>query len=255
MGVIKDPKEQKILRESGRRLATILHQVALTVKPGIKTKDLDQLAYDLIVKGGDKPAFLDYQPKGANAPYPASLCTSVDEEVVHCVPSDKELVEGEIIGLDLGLEHKGFFTDMAVTVPVGQVSVEAVSLMEATKSALNRAIKVVRAGATVGDIGYAIESFIKPKGYGIVRELCGHGVGRAVHDKPLIPNFGEKGKGVKLEAGMVIAIEPMINLGGEAIEFERDGFAVVTRDGSISAHFEHTLLVTDNGVEIITMLK
>ncbi|KKT00086.1 MAG: Methionine aminopeptidase [Candidatus Nomurabacteria bacterium GW2011_GWA1_43_17] len=202
---------------------------------------------------GDTPAFLNYRPEGANNPYPASLCVSVNDEVVHGIPhKNRILEEGDIVSIDLGIKHRGLFTDMALTVPVGVVSKENTKLMRITEQALQTGIDAARAGNTVGDIGYAIENFIHPHKYGIVEVLSGHGVGKAIHEDPYIPNFGKKGAGAKLEPGMVIAIEPMINIGTKNVTIDNDGYTFRTADGKNSAHFEHTILITNKKAEILT---
>lgn len=233
----------------------VLYKVKEMVKPGISTKDLDKYAEKLIRENGDEPAFLNYCSGGAKAPYPASLCVSVNEEVVHCVPCEEKILkEGDIVSLDLGLKHKNLFTDMAITVPVGKISDSSKKLLETTEKALYVGIDVAREGNTVGDIGYAIEKFIRPHKYGIVEVLAGHGVGKAVHEDPYIPNFGKKGNGAVLKKGMVIAIEPMINNGTKNVILDKDGFTFRTADGKRSAHFEHTILITDGEPEILTKL-
>lgn len=255
--IIKTKEEIEILREGGKRLAEILKKIAEKVAPGISTQELNDLAENLIRKGGDEPAFLNYKPEGAPRPYPASLCVSVNNEVVHGIPSkNKILKEGDIVSLDLGIKHRGLFTDSAITVPVGKITRNAQKLLNDTKESLMIGIAEARAGQRVGDIGYAIESFLQNKNtakkYGIVRELSGHGVGRAIHEDPYIPNFGKKGTGEMLREGMVIALEPMVNLGGDDVIFDDDGYTVRTADASISAHFEHTILITDKEAEILT---
>ncbi len=255
MIIIKTPNEIEILREGGKRLAFILNEVAKKVKPGVSTLELDQYALKLIKDGGDEPAFLGYKPDGAPYPYPASLCTSVNDEVVHCVPEEGRILkEGDIVSIDLGLKHKGLFTDHAMTVSVGKTDKESLHLMETTRRALLAGVEAARAGNHAGDIGFAIQDFVKPFGYGIVKELAGHGVGRKIHEDPYIPNYGSRGKGAKLVPGMVIAIEPMLNLGKPDILFE-DGYAVRTKDGKKSAHFEHTILITEREPEILTSLN
>ncbi len=255
--IIKTKEEIEILREGGKRLAEILKKIAEKVAPGISTQELNDFAENLIRKGGDEPAFLNYKPEGAPRPYPASLCVSVNNEVVHGIPSKtKILKEGDIVSLDLGIKHRGLFTDSAITVPVGKITRNAQKLLNDTKESLMIGIAEARAGQRVGDIGYAIESFLQNKNtakkYGIVRELSGHGVGRAIHEDPYIPNFGKKGTGEMLREGMVIALEPMVNLGGDDVIFDDDGYTVRTADASISAHFEHTILITDKEAEILT---
>jgi len=253
--IVRTEEERKILREGGRRLAYILSETAKTVGPGVSTKKLDILAHKLIREGGDEPAFLNYQPDGAKYPYPASLCVSVNDEVVHGIPSEKRILkEGDTVSLDLGLKHRNLFTDMAITVPVGNVDAEARRLLKATREALEKGISAARIGNRVGDVSYAIESFVRPHGYGIVEVLSGHGVGRKIHEDPYVPNFGKPGTGPKLEVRMVIAIEPMINLGTKNVILEKDGYTFRTADGKKSAHFEHTILITESGPEILTKI-
>jgi methionyl aminopeptidase len=251
--IIKTDEEIKILREGGRRLAEILNKVAGRIRPGISTQELDDAAYKFIREGGDEPAFLNYQPESARYPYPASLCVSVNDEVVHGIPSEKNILkEGDTVSLDLGLKHKGLFTDMAITVPVGSINKDSAKLLEVAKRALSAGIKVVCAGKRVGDISHAIESAVRAHGYGIVEVLSGHGVGRSIHEDPYVPNFGKPGTGEELVSGMVIAIEPMVNLGTKNVKLDPDGYTYRTADGKKSAHFEHTVLVTENGPEILT---
>jgi methionyl aminopeptidase len=256
MIIIKTGEEIEILREGGRRLATVLYKVRDMVKPGISTKELDTYAEKLIREGGDVPAFLNYRPAGASSPFPASLCVSVNDEVVHGIPNAKKILkEGDIVSLDLGLKHKGMFTDMAVTVPVGMISETNKKLLQATEQALAVGISSAQAGNTVGDIGSAIESFVKSRTenkYGIVEVLSGHGVGRAIHEDPYIPNFGKAGKGDKLVAGMVVALEPMLNVGTKNVTIDDDDWTFRTADGKRSAHFEHTILIADGEAEILT---
>lgn len=252
---VKTSKEIALLREGGKRLAYILAQVSAEVRPGVSSRVLNDLAEKLMREGGDTPAFLGYSPTGAKRPFPAALCVSVNDEVVHGIPNEEEkiLKEGDTVTLDAGLIHQGLFTDSAITVGVGKIDGRAQKLLETTQKALTVGIKAVRAGATTGDIGFAIETFVKPFGYGIVRELAGHGVGYAVHEEPFVPNFGKKGEGTVLKAGMVIAIEPMLNEGGAGVKLAKDGYTYRTKDGSRSAHFEHTVVVTENGCDILTV--
>ena len=257
MIIIKTKEEIEILREGGRRLATILYKIKAKIAPGISTKDLDIYAEKLIREGRDEPAFLNYRPAGAEIPFPAALCVSVNDEVVHGIPrGGRILKEGDIVSIDLGLKHNGLFTDMAITVPVGVVNAGSRALLEITEQALEVGIDAAQAGNTVGDIGYAVESFIRSKGkgkYGIVEVLSGHGVGRAIHEDPYIPNFGKRGKGEKLVPGMVVALEPMINNGTKNVTLDKDGYTFRTADGKRSAHFEHTILITDSEAEILTI--
>ncbi len=252
MSVIKDETDIALLRVGGRRLALILNQIMATVRPGTTTGELDQLAHELIVGGGDQPAFLHYRPRGAIRDYPATLCVSINDEVVHGIPGSRRLKLGDIVSLDLGLNHEGRFTDMAVTVPVGKTTPAARCLIGATKEALRLAVGAARAGGHLGDIGHAVESFAKAAGYGVIRSLGGHAVGHAVHEEPLIPNFGQRGTGREIKSGMVLALEPMLTLGGAAVIYLPDGYTVRTADRSLAAHFEHTILVTDGVAEILT---
>jgi methionyl aminopeptidase len=255
MIIIKTAEEIEILREGGKRLATVLYKLKERVKPGISTKDLDDYASKLIKEMGDYPAFLNYRPEGAESPYPASLCVSVNDEVVHGIPNAKKILkEGDIVSLDLGLKHKNLFTDMAITVPVGEVSPASRKLLEVTEKALMVGIEVAQGGNRIGDISHAIESFVRPHRYGIVDILSGHGVGRAIHEDPYIPNFGKAGVGAKLAPGMVIAIEPMINNGTKNVTLDKDGWTFRTADGKKSAHFEHTILITEGEPEILTKI-
>jgi methionyl aminopeptidase len=257
--IIKTPEEIEILREGGAHLATVLYKVKEKIAPGISTKDLDIYAEKLIREFGDQPAFLNYRPEGANIPYPASLCVSVNDEVVHGIPKKHRILkEGDIVSLDLGLKHQNLFTDMAITVPVGIVKTENLKLLQTTEQSLQIGINAAHAGNTIGDISNSIENFIhsqKEKKYGIVEVLAGHGVGHKVHEDPYIPNFGKKGTGAKLVPGMVIALEPMINLGTKNVTIDDDEWTFRTADGKNSAHFEHTILITEGEAEILTKVS
>jgi len=254
MIIIKTPEEIVKLRAGGPILARILRMVATHVVPGITTKELDTIAHDLIKETGGTPAFLNYTPDGADRPYPASLITSVNSEVVHGIPGDYVLKEGDIIALDLGLKYEGVYLDHAITVGVGEISAKDKQLLSITNSALDEAIAAIGPGSTVGDVGYAVQQFVKPYKLGIVRGLAGHGVGRAIHEDPYIPNYGKKGKGEKFVPGMVVAIEPMLTRGSEEVILLKDGYTLKTPDGSRSAHFEHTILITEDGTpEILTI--
>lgn len=251
---LKTQKEIELLREGGRRLDTILQATAREVRPGVTTDYLNTFAQNLIEQGGDKSAFLHYQPKGASRPYPASLCVSINEEVVHGIPNEKprKLKEGDIVSLDLGLIHKKLITDHATTVPVGAISAEAKKLLEVTEKALYAGIEAAKPGKRTGDIGYAIQKYVEQFGFGIIEELAGHGVGYAVHEDPFVPNFGIPNEGVLLKPGMVIAIEPMFTLGKPDVKVLKDGYTFVTKDKSLAAHFEHTIVITNSGAEILT---
>lgn len=256
MIIIKTESEIARLRKGGPILARILQQVASHVKPGITTAELNEIAHNLIIEAGCKPAFLNYKPEGADRPYPASLITSINSEVVHGIPGDRVLKEGDTIALDLGLNYEGVFLDHAITVPVGEIASKDKQLLSITKSALEEGIAAIKPGSTVGDIGHAVESFVKPYRLGIVRGLSGHGVGREIHEDPYVPNYGKKGKGDKLVPGMVIAIEPMLTRGAEEVIQMRDGYTLKTIDGSRSAHFEHTVLINEEGYpEVLTVEK
>lgn len=246
--------EKDALREGGKRLANVLRALSTAAKPGVSTDELDRLAERLIREGGDEPSFLNYTPDGADRPYPATLCVSINDEVVHGIPNEQPRIlrKGDIVGLDLGLTHKGLITDSAVTVGVGDIDNHAKKLLSATREALEAGIAAARPGGTVGDISAAIGSSIKKSGYSTPKELGGHAVGKRVHEHPYVPNTGAKGKGEKLVPGMVLALEPMLNEGTGAITLDEDGYTIRTRDGKRSAHFEHTILITEDGVEVLT---
>jgi methionyl aminopeptidase len=252
--MIKTKEEIKLLREGGKRLATVRDALAAAVMSGIRVDALDRLAEKMIRDGGDEPAFLNYKPRGAARPFPSTVCISINEEIVHGIPTEepRTLLEGDIVGIDLGLVHKGLITDSAVTVPVGTIDDATKELLAVTKASLHQGIKAARGGNHIGDIGHAIESYVDGR-YGIVRELGGHGVGHQVHEDPYVPNFGKAGTGAELVPGMVLALEPMLNAGNEAIVLLDDGYTFVTADGKRSAHFEHTILITEGDAEILTI--
>lgn len=253
--VIKNDNDIKLLREGGEKLARVLQIIVKTVRPGCTTRELDEVAEREIRRVGGKPSFKGYKTHGAKSAYPASLCVSVNDEIVHGIPGERILKEGDIVGLDIGMEYGGIFTDTATTVPVGKIDKVAQKLLRVTEEALAIGIGEVRAGNRLGDIGAAVQGYIEKNGFGVVRELVGHGVGRAVHEEPEIPNWGKRGTGRVLEAGMVLALEPMATEKSPAIKMGKDGWTWLTRDGSRSAHFEHTVLITKNGAEIITQSK
>ncbi|MDP3762787.1 MAG: type I methionyl aminopeptidase [bacterium] len=248
----RNQKEIEILREGGRKLAAVLEEVKRAVRPGVKTGDLDALAEKLIARSGGRPSFKGYRAAGARSSYPASLCVSVNDEVVHGIPSGRKLRPGDIAGLDIGMEYGGFFTDMAATLGAGEVDEVGWRLIRATEQALKLAISKVRSGASIGDLGEAVQKFVEAEGFGVVRELVGHGVGAKVHEDPEIPNWGKAGQGPALAENMVIAIEPMVTEGSFEVYLSKDGWTWKTKDGSRAAHFEHTILVTKNGAEILT---
>jgi len=248
------PEEIKELREGGKILASVLFSVSNFAKEGVATLELDKEAERLIRKVGGEPSFKNYGAEFGN-PFPGSLCVSINDEVVHGIPrADRILKEGDIVGLDLGLKYKGLFTDMAITVPVGRVGEKEMKIIEIAKESLEKGIVAAKDGAFAGDIGFAIQSCAELRGYSVVKKLVGHGVGYAVHEEPEIPNFGKKGTGARLKAGMVLALEPMINEGGDDVVLEKDGWTWRTKDGSFSAHFEHTITVTKNGAEVLTKM-
>lgn len=253
MIIIKTPDEIKIMRGGGRILADIMKQLSGAVKPGITTKDLDRLAEELIFRYGAKPSFKGYRTDSSRKAYPTALCVSVNEEIVHAVPGGRVLKEGDVVSLDCGIWHKGLCVDMAVTVPVGNVLLEVSRLIRVTKKSLKRALKKIRPGNTIGDIGNTIQRYVEGQNFNVIRNLVGHGVGREVHEDPEIPNFGKRHKGPALKLGMTLAIEPMVVMGDWKTDLQKDGFGVKTSDNKLSAHFEHTVAVTENGCEVLTL--
>lgn len=291
MITIKTLEEIKIMRQGGEILAKILNEVAKAIKPGITTKELDKLASELIFLSGAKPAFLGYEG------FPAALCTSVNEEIVHALPSKRKLEEGDIIGLDLGILYpiegrgpsgtlspsenclacpfgkecpskgfpvqapkeylryptgQGFYTDMALTVPVGQIKPEAAKLIKVAKEALEIGLKEIKSGNHIGDISFAIQNYVEEQGFSVIRDLVGHGIGKKLHEDPKIPNFGQPNTGPELKVGMTLAIEPMITAGQYKIKKSKDGFGYETEDKSLASHFEHTVAVIEDGYEVLT---
>jgi len=243
---LKTPEEIETMSEAGRILAKIMEELMKKVRPGISTKELDRLAESLILNYGGKCSFKGYQN------FPACLCTSINEEIVHAVPSERVLKEGEIVSLDLGIFYKGFHCDMAITLPVGKIKPEAQRLIRVTKKALKRGIKKVRPGNRVGDIGNTIQRYVESQGFNVVRDLCGHGIGRELHEDPQILNYGKRHAGEELKEGMVICIEPMVTAGDWKLKKTKDGFGYKTQDGSLSCHFEHTVAITKEGCQILT---
>lgn len=252
--IVRTPEEREGIIESGRRLGVILEQLEAMVAPGVSTNDLENEALRLILEGGDLPAFKGYTPEGARRPFPAALCVSVNEEVVHGIPNEnpRTLKEGDIVTLDFGLIHKGLYTDSAVTVPVGKLSKQAQALIAATDHALEEGMKAARPGARIGDISNAIERAFKGTGFSIVKVLGGHAVGRKVHEEPYISNFGHAGTGEEIVSGMVLALEPIASAGKGSIILAPDGHTYRTRDGSIASHSEHTILIEDKETIVVT---
>jgi len=245
---IKKPEEIRIMEEGGRILALIMKELEKAVEPGITTNELDRLAESLIFRYKTKPSFKGYQG------FPASLCTSLNEEIVHAVPSDRVLKEGDIISLDLGLFYKGYHADMAVTLPVGKIDSETARLLRVTKKSLKRGINKVGPGNTFGDISNTIQRCVEAQGFNVVRELCGHGIGRDLHENPQILNYGKRRSGPEIKEGMVFCLEPMVTAGDWKLKKTEDGFGFETADGSLSAHFEHMVAVTESGVKVLTLL-
>ncbi len=246
MIVCKSPAEIERMRTANALVADVLAELARMVAPGVTTADLDAAAEKLVRAAGAEPAFKGYRG------YPCTLCASVNDQVVHGIPSKRKLVEGDIVSLDMGVKLNGFFGDSAVTVPVGTVSPEVQRLLRVTQEALAKGIAQVRLGGRVSDIGHAIQEHVETNGFSVVREFVGHGIGAALHEEPQIANYGEPGRGPRLAEGMVLAIEPMVNMGRPAVKVLADGWTAVTRDGSLSAHFEHTVAVTRNGPRVLT---
>ena len=251
---LKSDKEIELMRIAGRILAETLQHVSEHVKPGVTTLELDQLAYDFIKAKGAIPTFKGYHPHPSLPPFPGTLCTSVNEEIVHGIPSNRTLKEGDIITLDGGVIYRGWQGDSAVTVAVGKVKPELEKLMTTTQESLAAGIAQAKAGNRLGDISHAIEEVIRAGGYGSPREYGGHGIGRRLWEEPSVPNHGRAGAGVPLRPGMVIAIEPMLNMGGDETETLDDMWTVITRDHKPSAHFEHTVAITNNGPDILTLV-
>jgi len=253
---IKTKEEIEIMAEGGKILAKIIKELEKKIRPGITTKELDRLAESLILKSRGKCSFKGYKSTDGETvrPYPNCLCTSINEEIVHCIPSDRVLKEGDIISLDLGIFYKGFHTDMAITLAVGKVSPEAQRLIRVTKKALKRGIKKAKVGNTFGDIGNTIQRYVESQGFNVVRELCGHGIGRELHEDPKILNYGKRHTGEEIKEGMVFCLEPMVTMGDWKIRKTKDGYGYQTQDGSLSAHFEHTIAITKNGCRILTMV-
>ena len=248
MTIIKSAEEIAVMREAGRIVATVLQKMKEAVKPGMKTRQLDKLAEEEIGRwNGARASFKGYHG------FPANVCVSVNDEIVHGIPGNRVLTEGDIVSLDFGVLFRGFQGDAAITVGVGKVSSEALKLMEVTKASLAEGISAARDGGNLSDIGAAVQTFVESKGYSVVREYSGHGIGKDMHEDPLVPNFGRKGEGLKLREGMTLALEPMVNIGGWKTRLNSNGWTVHTSDGSLSAHFEHTIAIRSGDAEILTL--
>ena len=244
---IKSPQELDSMRRAGAIVGAVIDLLKAAVAPGMTTLDLDKIAYKEITTQGAKPTFMGYQG------FPASICTSVNEEIVHGIPGDRVLLEGDIVKVDVGATIEGFIGDAAVSLAVGEVTPEATELMEHTRISLEVGIKAAQPGGRVGDIGAAVQAYGESRGYGVVREFVGHGVGRFLHEDPQVPNYGQAGMGPLLRVGMCIAIEPMFNLGDWHTKILDDQWTVITADGKLSAHFEHSIAITEDGPEILTV--
>jgi len=252
MILLKSRQEIEQMRAASTIVATILEEVASRVRPGVTTAELDALAEELTLAKGARPAFKGYTVAGRV--YPASICISINDEVVHGVPNGKRALRaGDIVGLDFGVCYRGYFGDAARTVPVGRVAPEAERLMEVTAAALHAGIDAVRPGAHVADISAAIQDAAESAGFSVVREFVGHGIGKSLHEDPQVPNYRTGARGVRLQEGLVLAIEPMVNAGGPEVYVKEDGWTAATRDGRLSAHFEHSVAVTENGPYILTL--
>jgi len=245
--VCRSAAELERMREAGRLVGEVLSELTARVKPGVTTAELDELAEARIRKAGATPAFKGYHG------YPATICASINEEVIHGIPSGRRVLnEGDVISIDVGASLDGYFGDSAVTLAVGKVSEEAATLLRVTEESLFKAIDRVRPGGRISDIGHAVQAHVEAYGFSVVREFVGHGIGQRMHEEPQVPNYGEPGRGPRLTEGMVLAIEPMVNAGKPAVKVLGDGWTAVTRDRSLSAHFEHTVAVTVNGPWILT---
>lgn len=249
-GQIKTQSEIDTIAEGGKLLRGILHATSKLTRPGATTKELSDFADSEIRKIGGRPSFIGYGDR--DNPFPAALCTSVNDVVVHGIPGKVLLEEGDIVGLDIGMDYKGFYTDTAITIPVGKVADSAQKLIDVTRKSLELGIAAAIVGNRAGDIGHAVQTYAEQNGFSVVRDLVGHGVGYEVHEDPQIPNYGRPGTGAKLVEGMVIAIEPMLCAGSYHIFFDDDGWTIRTEDGGLSAHFEHTVAITKNGPRLLT---
>ncbi len=245
----KTKEEIELLRESSLLVGKTLAEVAKLIKPGVTTLQLDKIAEEFIRDNGAEPGFLGY------GGFPNTLCTSVNEAVVHGVPNDKPLIDGDIVSVDCGTLLNGFYGDSAYTFEIGEVTPEIHKLLEVTKECLNKAVEAAVSGNRIGDIGYAVQKHAEDNGYGVVRELVGHGLGRGLHEKPEVPNYGRRGRGLKMKEGLVIAIEPMINLGVKEVSQLEDGWTIVTKDRKPSAHFEHDVAIGKGKAEVLSTFK
>lgn len=253
MIILKSPQEIEKIRISGRLVWEALQHIGAMVQPGVTTLELNETAERFLLARGAQLAFKGYRRGPHECPFPAALCTSINDEIVHGIPSPRrKLREGDIISLDLGAAIDGYYGDAAVTLPVGEVSDEARRLLDVTRTSLERAIDIAVSGNRIQDISYAVQSYVEANGFSVVRDFVGHGIGRAPHEDPQIPNFGKPGRGKRLRPGMVLAIEPMVNAGTFEVRILEDNWTAVTADGGLSAHFEHTIAITPEGPDILT---
>jgi methionyl aminopeptidase len=243
--VLKTPGELDLMNEANRIVHQVLDGIAERIRPGVTTRELDRWAEELIRARGGVPAFLNY--KG----FPATLCTSINDVIVHGIPGDTALREGDVLGVDCGVVYKGYYGDAARTFPVGKVGPEAERLIAVTRRALEIAVETVRPNRRLSDIGFAVQSYVEAQGFSVVRDFVGHGIGTELHEDPQVPNFGDPGRGPRLRPGLVLAIEPMVNAGAPGVEVDADGWTARTRDGSLSAHFEYSVAVTETGARVL----
>jgi len=251
---IKSRRELERMREAGRHTGEILLLLREAAKPGVRTGELNEIASKELERRGLRSPFLGYAPGGL-PPYPAVLCVSINDEIVHGIPGSRELKEGDILSLDFGVDFEGFHGDSAVTIPIGSVPGETHQLVETTRDSLYEGIAQMVPGQRLSDIGHAVQVKAERAGYSVVRQFVGHGIGREMHEPPQVPNYGRKGRGPRLTAGMVFAIEPMVNVGTEEVRMLEDEWTAVTADGALSAHFEHTVAITDEGPEVLTAVQ
>lgn len=249
MIILKSREEIEKIRKSNRIVAQILEKLREIIAPGVTTAELDRVAEEMARMNFAKPAFKGYRG------YPASLCTSINSEVVHGIPSARELREGDVVSLDFGILFDGYYGDSALTVPVKEVSPEGMRLIRVTRESLYKGIKEAKAGNRLGDISAAVQDHVEAAGFSVVRDYVGHGIGKSLHEDPQIPNYGTRGRGIMLKKGMVLAIEPMVNEGGYGVRVTGDGWTVITEDGKLSAHFEHTIAISDDGPEILSVAE
>ena len=251
---LKSRRELDQMRDAGKHTGEILMALREKARPGVTTGELDEFAASELKRRGLNSPFLNYSPGGL-PPYPAVICASVNEEIVHGIPGSRELKEGDILSLDFGVESQGFHGDSAVTIAVGPISEEARKLLETTRESLYEGVSEMIPGKRLSDIGAAVQKRAEKDGYSVVRQFVGHGIGRQMHEPPQVPNYGSPGRGQRLKHGMVLAVEPMINVGSEEVRILEDGWTAVTVDGELSAHFEHTIAITDEGPEVLTSIE